>query len=162
MQKWLLLLFLFAAYSASAQRGMLFVKKKGFKKVASFGEGSPIIFQTKDGGISEGYISLIRNDSVYVNGLAYHKDYISRIILQKRNPRLKKDLMLTTAGVLLCTAGMTLAEWTTPENAFISSAVIGYGNFLIANLSMFKRKHYVIGRRFSLQTLDLHFEAKAY
>jgi len=162
MQKWLLLLFLFAAYSSSAQRGMLFVKKKGFKKVASFAEGSPIIFQTKDGGISEGYISLIRNDSIYVNGLAYHKNYISRIILRKKNHQLKSDLLYTTAGVVICTAGMTLAKWTTPENAFVSSAAIGYGNLLIANLWMFSRKQYLLGKRFSLQTLDLHFDTKSF
>jgi hypothetical protein len=60
--------------------------------------------------------------------------------------------------VALSTAGMTLADWASFEKSLGYSAAIGYGNFLIRYLPAFlKRKHYNIGKKFSVQTLDLHF-----
>ena len=158
MQKCLLLLFLFITSAACAQKGVLFVKKKGFKKVASFSEGDPFRFRTNGGGQVEGYISLIKNDSIYVNGMGYHQSSIRKIIVRKKEKIITgEQLLYVTAGVALSTTGMTLAKWASFGTALATSAVLGYGNILVRYLFHFRRSQYRIGKKFTVQTLDLHF-----
>ena len=158
MQKLLLIFFLFFSSAVFAQRGFLHVKKKGFKKVKSFSEGAAIKFETKHNEVIYGTIGLVNRDSVYVNGNWFDVDDINRIILREQKFEFdSKTFLLTTGGVVLSTAGMTLAKWTNLENALAYSAGIGYTNFLIRYFPKFKRKKYNIGKKFTLQTIDLHF-----
>ena len=158
MQKLLLVLFFLCSQEVFAQRGYLYIKKKGYKKVRTYGEGSAIHFKTKDGRVAAGYIALVKKDSLLVGNKWYKANEISRIIIRGKVDGALGAFLWTTGGVALSTAGMTLAEWASFEKSLGYSAAIGYGNFLIRYLPAFlKRKHYNIGRKFTVQTLDLHF-----
>jgi hypothetical protein len=159
MQKLLLITLLFLAQFAFAQKGFLNVKKKSFKKVRTFEEGSTIRFETKNGSIIYGGLALVRKDSIYVNGNWFAAKDIGRIILRERGKyRFDPPIFLwTTAGVVLSTAGMTLAKWSSFNKSLQYSAGIGYGNFLITHFPKLKRKQYKMGKKFSVQTFDLHF-----
>lgn len=159
MQKLLLIIFLFLAQFAFAQKGFLYVKKKGFKKVRTFEEGNAIRFETKDGSIVYGGLALVNKDSIYVNGNWFASKDIRKIILrEKRKSQFDFPIFLwTTAGVVLSTAGMTLAKWSSFNKSLQYSAGIGYGNFLITHFPKLKRKQYKMGKKFSVQTFDLHF-----
>lgn len=159
MQKLLLLFFLSLSQLVFAQRGFLYVKKKGFKKVRTFEEGSVLKFETKDNQIIYGGLALVKKDSVYVNGNWFDVRQVKKIFLRekKRKGFDTPTFLLTTAGVALSTAGMTLAKWVSFDKALSYSAGLGYGNFLITHFPNLKRKKYSIGKKFSLQTLDLHF-----
>lgn len=158
MQKLLLIFFLFFSQALFAQRGLLFVKKKGYKKVATFAEGATIKFKTKDAFIVHGIIAFVKSDSLFINGYWYKTSAISKIILREKDGGMGTMLLLTTAGVAISTAGMTLAKWRDFPQALSNSAALGYGNFIIRSLPKFiKRKKYNIGKKFTLQTLDLHF-----
>jgi hypothetical protein len=157
MQKLLLILFLLFSQLLLAQRGFLYVKKKGYKKVKTFEEGSILKFET-DGSIIYGGLELVKQDSILVNGYWIATSGIKTIFLRTGNYHFdSKTFLLTTAGVALATAGITLANWTSFENALAYSAAIGYGSFLIHNFPNIRRKKYNIGKKFTLQTLDLHF-----
>lgn len=157
MQKWLLLLCLVVSQNLMAQKGLLYVRKNGIKKVRTFAEGDVIHFTTKDKQVVRGPIAMVKKDSLYINGFWYRSGNISRIILRARN-KVMPALLLTTAGVALSTAGMTLAKWGSFEGSAKTSAGLGYGNFLIRNgPKLIKRRSYRIGRKFRLQTFDLHF-----
>ncbi|HEU4471405.1 MAG TPA: hypothetical protein VFR58_09990 [Flavisolibacter sp.] len=161
MQKWLLIVLLMVSQAAVGQHGMIFVKKRGLKKVATFVEGAPIVFHKKDGSIVNGVLALVRNDSLYVNGYSHHISTVSRIIIRPKNQSIVPDLLLTTAGVGIATAGITLAKWKDFKGALLYSSGMGYGQLLIKNVSRLSRKQYRIGRKFRLQTLDLHFRRPA-
>lgn len=160
MQRLLLLLFfLCLSQFVFAQRGLLYVKKHGFKKVKTFEEGATLKFQTKDGQDIAGTLAFVKNDSIFVNGKWFVVSNINKIILRDRSFAgvQLQTLLWTTAGVVLSTAGMTLAKWASFEKALTYSVSIGYGNYLIRYFPKFKRKKYNIGKKYSLQTLDLHF-----
>lgn len=159
MQKLLLIFLLLFSYSAFAQKGFLYIKKKGFKKVKTFEEGSPIKFETKDNQVIYGGLAMVKKDSIYVVGYWFSTGDIKKIILRDhREHHFKsKIFLLTTAGVAISTAGMTLAKWADFKKALAYSAGVGYGNFIIANFPSLRRKQYAIGKKFKLQTFDLHF-----
>lgn len=158
MQKLLLIAFLFFSQLVFAQRGFVYVKKKGFKKVKSFAEGSAIKFETKKHQTVYGSLAIVKKDSIYVNNSWFAVSDIRKIILRERSFDFDTETFLwTTAGVALSTAGMTLAKWASFEEALGYSAGLGYGNFLIRYFPKLKRKKYIIGKKFTLQTLDLHF-----
>ena len=158
MQKLLLITLLIFSQSLLAQRGFLYVKKKGFKKVRTFEEGSTVKFKTRDEQVIYGGLALVKKDSIYVNGNWFATSDIKTIFLRDNHYQFdSKTFWLTTAGVALATAGITLAGWTDFGHALAYSAAIGYGNFLILNFPSLKRKKYSIGKKFTLQTFDLHF-----
>ena len=158
MRKLLLIFFLLSSQLLFAQRGFLYVKKNGFKKVRTFEEGSAIKFETKNDQVIYGRLALVKKDSVYVNGNWFATAGIKKIILQKKERHFDpKIFLLTTGGIAISTAGMTLAKWANFKDALAYSAGIGYGNFAIANFPSLKRRQYKTGKKFSLQTLDLHF-----
>lgn len=155
MQRLLIVMLLFSQL-AIAQRGLLYVKKKGYHKVMTFAEGSPIKFETADGKQTYGMITLVRKDSIRVNNLWYHAGDIKRIILREKNS-VVADLLYTTAGVGLSTAAIRIAKFGNTRDGFILSCILGYGNFIIHSLPKLKRKQYRIGKKFTVQTLDLRF-----
>jgi hypothetical protein len=158
MQKLLLIFFLVLSPTLFAQRGFLYIKKKGFKKVRTFEEGSLIKFETRDDQIIYGGLALVKRDSVYVNGHPFALADIKTIFLRERKFNFDFPTFLwTTGGVALSTAGMTLAKWTGFRNALAYSAAIGYGNFIVQLFPEFKRRKYNIGKKFTLRALDLHF-----
>ncbi len=67
MQKLLLISLLFFSQTAFSQRGFLYVKKKGFKKVMAFAEGEVIKFRTKNDQLINGSVVLVKKDSIHIN-----------------------------------------------------------------------------------------------
>lgn len=159
MQKLLLVFFLLFSQIVFAQRGFLYIKKKGFKKVKTFEEGDPIKFETRDNQVVYGGLAMVKKDSIYVNRYWFPVSEIKTISLTKKSssPFDTEMFLWTTAGVALSTAGMTLAKWASFEKALGYSAGVGYGNYLIRYFPNLKRKKHNIGRKFSLQAFDLHF-----
>ena len=158
MQKLLLILLLLFSQIVLAQKGFLYVKKKGYKKVRTFREGDVLKFETMDGSRVHGGLKLVKKDSIYVNSYWFAASDIKKIFLRDNRYHFNSRLfLLTTAGVVLSTIGITLANWASFETALGYSAVIGYGGFLIYNFPNLKRKKYNIGKKFTLQTFDLHF-----
>jgi hypothetical protein len=157
MQKWLLVFVLLFSQAVTAQRGMVFVKKNGYKKVHSFAEGDPITFQVKDGFITSGYISLVRNDSIYVNGMGFSARSVSRIFLREKKHELPRQFLLTTGYVLVIAGAASVSKNYSFGSALGIAAILGYGQLLIRQIPNLKRYKYKIGKKFSIQTLDLHF-----
>jgi hypothetical protein len=154
----LLLLSLFA----QSQDGYLFVKK-GIKKKKTYNEGSRIFLQTKGDTLIGGIITMLRNDTIWINGLPVPAKKVKAVFpSQKQRKKFHVstgEFLLITGGVALATAGLTLSKQEQFKDALIAGSVIGYGNlgiqYLMSKLS-FKRKKYRIGRKFQLQVLDFH------
>ncbi len=111
-----------------------------------------------------GHISLLKNDSIFINGLRFHKKEINQIVLrEKKHFVIEADaklLGLITAGVALCTVGMTLNNHETFPKALRNSVVIGYSPLLISAIRKkisFKRRSYIPGKKFRIDILDLYF-----
>ncbi len=153
---WLLILLALSS-NAGAQRGMLFIKKKGYKNVASFSEGQQISFQNDKGEYVKGMIWIVRNDSILVDGQMHAVSSISRIILRPKDNKLVKEFFITTGAIVASSGFMRLANWSTFPAALSHNAAIGYGNIVIRSLRKIKRKQYRIGKKYSIQSLDLRF-----
>jgi hypothetical protein len=152
---WLLLLMLISC-GTFAQRGVIFIKKKGYKKVASYAEGQQIHFRNHKDEHVKGMIWIVRNDSIMVDGQMHAVGSISRIYVREKS-RIGREVLITTGGIIATSGLMRLAGWSRFDDALSHNAVLGYGNILVRNLSKFKRRQYIIGRKFSIQALDLRF-----
>jgi hypothetical protein len=161
MQKQLLVIFLLLSFSGMAQRGLVFVKKNGIKRVALFAEGAPVSFLIQDYGKMDGTITLVSHDTIFINGLGFPARSVKTIFLPRRNDHLPTQLLYATAGVVLCTAGITAAKWASFKNALAYAAGIAYLPYAIPAIKMLRRKKYRIGKKFTLQPLDLHFTGPA-
>jgi hypothetical protein len=158
MQRWLLLLLLLCTACCYGQRGMIFIKKRGVKKVATFWEGAPIRLQLDGRDNLSGYISRVGQDTVFVNGLEVPVARISRVYIRSRqDSKLASQLLWATAGVALATTGMTLAKWASFEEALKVNAGMAYAPIAYGQLRSLKRMKYRIGRKFQVQAIDLHF-----
>jgi hypothetical protein len=156
MQRLLLIVSILCCLQAPAQKGFLFIKKNG-KKVRTYPEGSFIQLKTV-GGIVEGYIILLRRDSIYLNGdRRLHYSQVKSILLpQKNSPLSFRNFMYTTLGVAVSTFGMTASEAEPFNRALISSVVLGYSPWVIGLIrKAIPRKQYRIGKKFRLQVFDL-------
>jgi hypothetical protein len=156
-----IVLFAFSAVTVQAQVGYLFVKK-GYKKKKTYGEGDRISLLAKDGKVYNGLITLLRNDTIFINGTPMPAAGVEAVLL---NPKRKafhvstKDLLLIAGGAGLTTAGLTLSNQAGFREALTAALVIGYGPLLIKYIGSkisLKRKKYTIGKKFRLQVLDFH------
>jgi hypothetical protein len=159
-------LFLFSSSIIQAQTGFLFVKK-GIKKKKTYGEGERILLQTNDGTVYSGLITLLRNDTIFINGRPVPRPDVKAIILSNKLKKKfhigAKELLLITGGVALTTAGLTLSEQAKFKEALIAGLVIGYSPLLLQYIGSkisFKRKKFKIGKKFRLQVLDFHIPRK--
>ena len=161
------LLFMGLLQPGFAQRGYLFVKK-GAKKVKTYEEGDRIRLLGRDGYLYTGVITLLRNDTIYLNGLPLARTEVARVLLGRKKKPFRVDpaqLLLITGGVVLVTGGLTLSKQADFGEAAIAGATIGYGPLLVSYLGSrisLKRKKYKIGRKFRLQVLDFHLPYKAF
>jgi hypothetical protein len=146
------------------QKGMLFVKKHGYKRVAVFVEGDQIKFRLRSQTIIEGYIDMIKNDSIYVNGLVFNKEELDRIIIRKNDAKgWMNQFMITTALSAGIVGILYLGDKDKEDPDIIPKmAVIAYTPLVIRGLKFLKRKKYNLGKKFILQTVDLHFNDKKY
>lgn len=161
-------LLLLTGLSAQSQDGYLFVKK-GYKKKKTYHEGDRIFLQVNDGRIATGIITMLRNDTIWLNGQPLPRKNIAAIFpsdKQKKKFRVSaQELLLITAGVALTTAGLALSKQATFKEAATAGVVIGYGQlgvqYLMSKLS-FRRKKFKIGKKFQLQVLDFHIPKKGF
>src|SRR5687768_15261425 len=133
MPRLLLCFVLFSMHYASAQKGYLFVKKNG-RKVATYIAGQSIKLKTDRSGTIEGYIVLLKNDSVFMSGQRFHKDEIKQIIRRDKKRFVidgdAQTLGLLTAAVGLSSFGMSLNGREKFSTALGYSAVIAYSPLL--------------------------------
>ncbi|RYY62649.1 MAG: hypothetical protein EOO05_02055 [Chitinophagaceae bacterium] len=161
------LLFMGFLHQGIAQRGYLFVKK-GAKKVRTYEEGDRIRLLGHDGYLYTGVITLLRNDTIYLNGLPLARTEVERVLLGRKKQSFRidpKQMLLITGGVVLVTGGLSLSKQAKFGEAAIAGATIGYGPLLISYLGSkisLKRKKYKIGRRYRLQVLDFYLPYKAF
>jgi hypothetical protein len=157
----ILFILLFTGFSAQSQPGYLFVKK-GYKKKKIYMEGDRILLQISDGSMRAGLITLLRNDSIFINGQAVPRKNVIAVYPPNRSKKkfrvTGKELLLIAGGTALTTAGLTLSKQADFKEAAVAGAVIGFGNlgaqWLLSR--SFKRRKYRIGRKFQLQVLDFH------
>ena len=161
------LLFMMLVQCSIAQRGYLFVKK-GIRKVRTYTEGQGIILRDRDGYIHAGMITLLRNDTIYINGLSLARAEVADVITGRKKKVFKPDakqLLLITGGVVLVTGGLTLSKQAGFTEALIAGTVIGYGPLAISFIGSkisFRKKKYRIGRKFRLQVLDFYIPSRAF
>lgn len=158
----LIALFLFSCMAVHAQTGYLFVKK-GIRKKKSYGEGDWITLKTQDHRTYAGFITLLRNDTIFINGKPVPRIAVQAVLLDRKSKGFHIDpgqLGLITAGVALTTAGLTLSKQAGFSEALIAGAAIGYGPLLVKYLGIkilsLRRKKYRIGKKFRLQVLDFY------
>ncbi|MET0392358.1 MAG: hypothetical protein ABW019_04420 [Chitinophagaceae bacterium] len=161
MNRLLFILLLLCSVGASAQTGYLFVKK-AYKKKRTYTEGDHIVLRLKDGRKQQGLITQLRNDTIFLSGKPVPAASVKTVLLEQKNRRFDLDaktFLLITGGVALTTAGLSLSNQASFEEALTAGLVIGYGPLLIAYIRSkisLKRKQYRIGKKFHLQVLDFH------
>lgn len=168
MNRLLLVLILISSSIVShSQAGYLFVKH-GYKKKKTYLEGDRVMLQLKDGYIVNGLITLLRNDSIWMNGTPIPRKEVGAVLLpRKKNPfpADAKTMLLIGAGSALVTVGLTINDRETFGHALVAGLVIGYGPLLVKYLGKgflmsLQRKRYLIGRKYQLQVLDFHIPNK--
>ena len=150
-----------------AQKSFLFLKKNG-NKVRTWTEGDIIRLRLMNEDIIEGRILLLRNDSIYINDLAFKSNFVKQVIFKRKEkkpfPVNGLQLLYITGGVGLSTLGIKAAGWETTGRALLYSSIIGYGPVLISAITRninIKRKQYKIGDKFRLQVLDFYMPAQS-
>lgn len=151
---------------AQSQMGYLFVKK-GFHKKKTYVEEDRIMLQLQNGTICKGLITLLENDTIFVNGKPIPVEDVQAVIIRTKRKRPfnigAKELLLITGGATLTTAGLTLSNQAKFKEALEAGLVIGFGPLLVQYLSSkvsFARRQYRMGKKFRLQVLDFHLPPK--
>ncbi len=161
------LLFIFSSFGSYSQQGFLFVKK-GYKKKAIYSEGDVIHLELEDGSHRKGMITLLRNDTIFIDGNPVYRPLVTKVLLKQKPIKVPdvKTLLLIGAGSALTAVGLSLGQKLPPGQAAITGLVIGYGPLLIKLLGstavwLIKRKKFRIGKKFRLQVLDFHIPQRA-
>lgn len=161
------LLFLLLIFSSStetfSQAGYLFVKK-GIRKKRTYSEGDMIRLRLKDGSLAYGSITLLRNDTIFLNGHPVPIGWVKEVLLKRKAKRPFPDgktIAIIAAGSALTSAGLALSKHETVEQALIAGPVIGFGPLLVKHfgsrlLRIIPRGKFRIGRKFRLQVVDFH------
>jgi hypothetical protein len=164
----LLLLFLLSSLYAYQQPNYLFIKN-GIHKKRTYSEGDRIHFKLQNGQEKKGIITLLRNDTIYINGTPIPRLQVSAVILSEKKkkpfPTDAKTMLAIGGGVALTTIGLSLNDANEPAKALVAAAVIGYGPLLLKHfggrlLYTLYRKKFRIGKKFRLQVFDLYVPPK--
>lgn len=127
-------------------------------------EGDAINVRLNNGSYRGGTITLLRNDTIFINGQPVYRPFITEVLMN-RKPKKRlpdaKTMLLIGAGAALTTTGLTISKQAEFEKALIAGIVIGYGPLLIKHFGgrlfrSFTRKKFRIGKKFRLQVLDFH------
>ncbi|HET6993967.1 MAG TPA: hypothetical protein VFI06_03245 [Chitinophagaceae bacterium] len=163
----LVLFLLLSSLVSSSQQGFLFVKK-GYKKKRTYTEGDMIQLRLEDGSYRKGTITLLRNDTIFIDGNPVYRPQVVKVILEKKPVKLPdvKTLLLIGAGSALTAAGLAVAQKVPPGKAIFTGLVIGYGPLLVKLFGncvvwVVKRKKFRINKKFRLQVLDFHIPQRA-
>ena len=160
----LLLVLLLSFFASNSQPNHLFIKK-GIHKKRTYTEGDRIHFVLINGEEKKGVISLLRNDTIYINDIPVPRIQVAAVILNEKKkkpfPANVETMLAIGGGVALTTLGLSLNNANEPKDALIAAAVIGYGPILLKHfggrlLYTLYRKKFKIGKRFRLQVFDLY------
>lgn len=163
-RSFLLLLFLGCSFFSFPQQGFLFVKK-GFHKKKIYTEGDPIRVKLGDGSYRIGIITLLRNDTLFINGQPVYRPLITEVLLKIKPktpfPADAKTMLIVAGGAALTTTGLILSKQASTKDALIAGPVIGFAPLLLKHFGsrffrLFIRKKFRIGKKFHLQVLDFH------
>jgi hypothetical protein len=168
LRSFFIILFLLSFFFSFSQQGFLFVKK-GFRKKQVYTEGDAINLRLNDGSYRSGIITLLRNDTIFINGQPVYRPLIKEVLL-KRNPKKPfpadtKTILMIAGGAALTTAGLILSKQATEKEALIAGPVIGFAPLLLKHfggrlIRAMVRKKFRIGKKFHLQVLDFHVPQK--
>jgi hypothetical protein len=154
---------LLASGFSFSQQGFLFVKK-GIKKKRIYTEGDAINIKLNDGTYRNGVITLLRNDTIFINNQPVNKACVKEVVL-KRKPRkpfpAAKTIALIAAASVLTSVGLAIDDKDHQREALIAGPVIGFGPLLVKYfggraIRKISRKKFRIGKKFYLQVLDFH------
>lgn len=159
----LLFSFFFCVVTVTAQRTepQLLLRKNG-KVIKRFYSGDQLIITTSFHQTLVGYITAIKEDSIFLNQIGFSLKEI--VAVQKpQSPKRSmqvsaEQLALITLGVGLTTAGITLSEWENFGTSLAYASALGYGPIVLNKIMtarLFKKKRYRMGNKFALQVLDL-------
>jgi hypothetical protein len=158
-----LIVFLLLTSHSFSQKGYLFVKK-GYHKKLTYVEGDEIHVKLQDGSNFKGTITLLRNDTVFINGIAVPRVTITEVLL---DPNLKqpfttggKNALIVVGVAALTTITLVATKTASEEKALVIGMAAGLGALIIKYVGMrfglFVRKKYKIGNKYHLQVLDFH------
>jgi hypothetical protein len=164
-----IILFLLSSVFSFSQQGFLFVKK-GAKKKMVFTEGDVINVKLGDGSHRKGIITLLRNDTIFINGQPVYRPLVTEVILERKPKKPLPDaktIALIAAGSVLTSAGLAISSNKDQRTqALIAGPVIGFGPLLLKHfggriIRVIPRKKFRIGKKFRLQVLDFHLQQQA-
>jgi len=159
-------LFMLCCCSAFSQSGYLFVKK-GIKKKKVFTEYDNIYLRLNNGAYRYGMITRLMNDTIWLSGQPIPRTSVAEVVLRRKDKSNfhvgARNALLITAGVALVTAGLSLSDQASFNEALVAGLVLGYGPIAIGYLSKkisLSRKSYRIGKKFRLQMVDFYIPRK--
>ncbi len=111
-----------------------------------------------------GVITLLRNDTVYINGLGIPRTAIAEILL---DPDLNQPFAMSGSTTLvvvgvaaLTTATLLITKEAKEEKALAIGMIAGAAALLVkyigTRLGWFTRKKFKIGKKYHLQVLEFH------
>jgi len=170
--KLLLLLFTlcFTLTTVTAQKSepQLLLRKNG-KVIKRFYRGDQIIITTALKQPLAGYITALKEDSIFLNQIGFSLKEIAALQKPKSPKRTMQvsaeNLALITLGVGLTTAGITLSGWENFSTSLAYASALGYGPIVLNKIMtarVFKKKRYRMGNKFALQVLDLRLNNAIY
>ena len=122
----------------------------------------PIIIITNYQQPVQGVITNMFDDSIFINQMGFSlKEIIGikKIIHKKRSSISVEQYGFIALGSLLMATGVYIAGWEDLKTSAMYALAIGFGpiilNKLISSASIFKRKKYMLGKKYQLQILDL-------
>ncbi len=159
MKKLLLFFTMSTALYSQAQTDVLVLEKRG-ENVKTFATGMDMTMETIYNQWFNGTIEAIRNDSIFINGIAFHYKEIAVIRRERTKLNYQTDgslLIIAGGGVLLLGAvnGLRRSDpaksWYTPGSFITAGSLLLLGIFI--RLSQFQKYH--LGRKYTLQYLAL-------
>jgi hypothetical protein len=157
MNKLLILLFFFLPFFTKAQTDVLILKKRG-GEVRTYTIGSELMMKTIYNQWFQGSITNMRNDTIFINGLAFHYKEIAAIKkadLHFYNTVLPAGMMVAGAGIFVLGAVNGLYRGDKSKDWYTSSGLITGGVLVVVGYLLTKTrvKTYSIGKKFKLDYL---------
>lgn len=164
MNKVFILIFCLIPFFTKAQTDILVLKKRGYH-VRSYTVGDELTMETVYKQWISGTITLLRHDTVFVNGLGFHFKEISairRTHYNFGNTVLPYGMMATAGGFVVLNAVNGAYRHDKAKDWYTKSGIIGSAALLVGGFALTRttRKTYHLGHRFKLDYLELTFKPK--
>lgn len=157
---WIAMLLFFLPVFCEAQSDVLVLQKNG-QNILSYVPGKPIMLQTIYDQWFDGYVTALRNDSVFINNIPFHYKEIRAIRREREKLNYVQDgtlLMIAGGGVVALNVINGLyrkdkaGQWFSTGGWIAAGALLG-GGYLLRKAN---KKIYPIGKKYQLHYLDLH------